>query len=355
MFVCLSSAARPEYARDILRALAMPAGAQLQFRYERSLIAASIDLKLESSPEEFREKECLICFIDQSDRAKEPEIIPCRLASLVSARLHGTTCSLTFMLGEFAYAPDLPTFRNELANVAANTLPRWGTREYPEGKYWLDITQNASDLRQIQYTSGHWINKLGTWEKIVGQIMNRKGFEQEPVFFTMDGIRRIRDNQEWKFENGVLPLNPGSDYESRIYHYVVRPTFQPSQLCVTIAGKGIEPISGMVLPIESEYDWMYFRIRTSRPSTEETAILNIARADATGKPEWSFNITTQTKPSHLAIWGWGLAVGVLLTVPQAYAAWNDTNLANNVNVPILAFLANIVAGIMAAYGFRRSF
>src|ERR1044071_9169948 len=117
MFVCLSSAARPEYARDILRVLAMPAGAQLQFRYERSLIAAGIDQKLETNPEELRGKECLICFIDQSDRAKEPEVIPCRLASLESARLHGTTSSLTFVLGEFAYAPALPTFSIELANA----------------------------------------------------------------------------------------------------------------------------------------------------------------------------------------------------------------------------------------------
>lgn len=355
MFICLSSAARPEYARDILRVLAMPAGAQLQFRYERSLIAAGIDQKLETNPEELRGKECLICFIDQSDRAKELEIIPCRLASLESARLHGTTSSLTFVLGEFAYAPDLPTFSIELANAAANTLPRWGSGEYPEGKYWLDITLNANDLRQLQYTSGHWVDKLGTWEKIVGQIMSRKGFEQEPVFFTMDGIRRIRDAQAGKFENGILPLNPGSDYEFRIYHYVSRSTFQPSQLSLTISGKGLEPISSTALMIESEYDWMYFRVRTSRPSGDEIAILNVARADAAGKSEWSFDITTRTKPAYLAILGWGLAVGVFLAVPQAYAAWNDTNPANNVNTPVVAFLVNIVAGVMAAYGFRRSF
>lgn len=357
MFVCLSSAARPEYARDTLRALAMPAGAQLQFRYDRRLVADGIEARLERSPEELRGAECLICFLDQSNRMREPDVIPCRLASLESASQHGTTCALTFTLGEFAYAPDLLTFRNELAAAASKTLPHWGTQEYPEGKYWLDITQSAAELKQIQYTSAEkgWDDKLGVWEKIVVQIANREGFEQEPVFFTMDTLRRIRDDREGKFENGFLTLNSGSDYEGKIYHFITRKTFQPSQLRITIAGKGIEPISSTVLPIESEYDRKYFRVRTSRPTAEEVAILNVARADASGKPEWGFDITTRTKPAHWAILGLGLVVGLLLAVPQVLAAWNDTNPANDVNIPVVALIVNMVVGVMVAYGFRRSF
>ena len=42
MLLCLSSAAMPRYKQDILRALAMPAGARLQFRYNLRWVAQAL-------------------------------------------------------------------------------------------------------------------------------------------------------------------------------------------------------------------------------------------------------------------------------------------------------------------------
>jgi len=41
MFVCLSSGSSARYREDILRALAMPVGSRLQFRYDQKWVAAT--------------------------------------------------------------------------------------------------------------------------------------------------------------------------------------------------------------------------------------------------------------------------------------------------------------------------
>lgn len=85
MYVCLSSGARPRYRRDIIRALAMPAGTWIQFRYAREWVSPAIlaDLADSKKRKALPGKGVLISYVDQTDPQRDPELLPCRMASLV--------------------------------------------------------------------------------------------------------------------------------------------------------------------------------------------------------------------------------------------------------------------------------
>jgi hypothetical protein len=96
MFVCLSSGDRPRYRRDIIRVLAMPPGTWIQFRYARRWIAPAINSRLDDrkNRKRLRGTASLVAYIDQADPDTEPQIVPCRFATLVDAAPLGRTVSL---------------------------------------------------------------------------------------------------------------------------------------------------------------------------------------------------------------------------------------------------------------------
>lgn len=51
MLLCLSSGFTPRYRDDVLRAISMPSGSHLRFRYELSLIPVSLKPLIAGTPE----------------------------------------------------------------------------------------------------------------------------------------------------------------------------------------------------------------------------------------------------------------------------------------------------------------
>ena len=171
MFVCLSSGSSARYREDILRALAMPVGSRLEFRYDQKWVAPIIRGRLSDVPEG---QKVLIAYIDQEDKSKTPEIVPCRLATLGEVVPHGSTVSLELILGEYAYADDLGTFDRELSSESANTLPRWQPDGSIKGAYWLEL---GKDLTTVSSTSS-----LTDWERIVAQLVGHHEFATRSAF-----------------------------------------------------------------------------------------------------------------------------------------------------------------------------
>src|SRR5829696_1218112 len=140
MFICLSSGSRPRYRRDIGRALALPAGTWIQFRYAREWIDPSIIARLDNrkSRRKLRGTASLIAYIDQTDPTAQPEIIPCRFATLVDAAPLGRTVSLQLRVAEFAFAADLGRL-NETLRTQADELRPQRTEAGLEGRYWFEL------------------------------------------------------------------------------------------------------------------------------------------------------------------------------------------------------------------------
>src|SRR5712691_8683825 len=118
MHVCLSSGTRPRYRRDIIRVLAMAAGTWVQFRYDNDWVAPSLlkSLRDPKALKAIRGMRTLIAYVDQTDAQRDPEPLPCRMATLVDAVALGRTVSLQLELEEFAFASNVGRFGNEVAD-----------------------------------------------------------------------------------------------------------------------------------------------------------------------------------------------------------------------------------------------
>lgn len=222
MFICLSSGASPRYRQDILRAIAMPKGARLQFRYDSKWIEQPVKDLLDTN--QVRNSPALIAYIDQHDKNRHPGLIPCRFAKLVDALSHGSTVSLTLALEDFAYAEDLAAF-NRAMRSASNTLPTWGPNGTITGSYWFDIAQQPQGL-------GH-STTLATWESTVAQIADRPDFDAESCFYVVDGLYPVGCDSSLSHESGVFELAGGVEYEIRIYHF--HPKKTPEQIRLRLA------------------------------------------------------------------------------------------------------------------------
>ncbi|HET8895268.1 MAG TPA: hypothetical protein VFM96_14340, partial [Gaiellaceae bacterium] len=149
MYVCLSSGHRPRYLRDVARALALPPGMWLYFRYERGWIADEVRDKLdkERTRRTLHGERVLIAYIDQHPSRSAFEIVPCRFATLVNVSAVGQTASLRLQLEEFAHAADLARFNDELGDKAHN-LPHRAGGEI-NGAYWLNIDSGPLPARVL--------------------------------------------------------------------------------------------------------------------------------------------------------------------------------------------------------------
>ena len=215
MHLCLSSGTTPRYREDVLRALAMPSGTDLQFRYRTKWLSPQTKAGLG----EVRNDRAIIAYIDQSDVQKTPLIIPCRFARIVGAISHGTTVSVTLRVEGFALSSDLARTNASLRTLATG-VPDWNNGR-AAGYWWTDIA-NPPDAVEESY-------KLSAWESIVEQLYGHE-FAHDDVFYTVVGIcdadGGLQESDDPKTmphfvaaDDGRLVLNAEKDYEIRAYHY----------------------------------------------------------------------------------------------------------------------------------------
>ena len=347
MFICLSSGARPRYREDVLRALAMPEGSSVQFRYDLKWVAPVIRDRL--SGKDGKGTSCLIAYIDQSDPNKAPDLIPCRFATLLDAAVYGSTVSLVLTLHELAYAEDLVAFNNEMRSASAAVLPAWQPDKKLKGSYWFDTGQELQTLVKSQ--------ALAEWEKIVTQIAGRSDFQAESTFYTVEGIHRVAPSAVVSVRNGAYPLAPGQEYELRFYHF--HPTKEPvgSGLRVETGSQSLKFTTSQDLVLDSRYDLKRVRIRTSSPPLRQTAVLTILRKDSRQvDPNLDFDLRVEIKGAFWKTLGYGTVLGLLLATPQVASALSNPTLPaqNIIVISVVSTVVGVFTGIFAAFGLKTS-
>ncbi len=79
-YTLFTSDARPKYTKDILSVLALPEGAQYQFRYEQAYIPSDLQHEIASDPNKLKGLKILIAF--KSTINNNPFIVPIRWATI---------------------------------------------------------------------------------------------------------------------------------------------------------------------------------------------------------------------------------------------------------------------------------
>jgi hypothetical protein len=214
----LSSAApnRPRYADDIVRVLALPPGAQMQFRYDRKWVAPSI---LEQIPrEQLAGVVILLCFLAGDGAAHPFEIIPIRFARLIRAELVGTSCLFIFEAGGFARGLDDAAVRSAIDSTNRPKLP--GPSKASQALFAFDC-----DLR-TPLPPG--TPSLAAFENVVARVTKSQPFSSpETVFFTVFRMSRLgkfswfgswpRTKFPSRAQMGTYVLSGGKRYECEVY------------------------------------------------------------------------------------------------------------------------------------------
>lgn len=121
LFFCLSSGDNHRYLEDVIRALAMPAGTELQFRYAEWWLDASTIEKVDANT--ICGEQAIIAYIDQSHSGITPKIVPCRLAVISHVESVGTTKCVTLKLTKFAFPKEIELFQKNIRSISDVEFP----------------------------------------------------------------------------------------------------------------------------------------------------------------------------------------------------------------------------------------
>jgi len=350
-FICFSSGAQRQYRDDIIRAMAMPAGCELTFRYRHKYLTRAVQDYLKAGKVSGTD-EVLICYLDQSDRSRPVDFIPVRFATLIEAPVIGDFVVLRMRVQHFAVSENLEAFNSELQSRSAE-IPKWpkeAEEKYARGAFWLEVDDYPKSV--INSAS------ISDWQKMVGHLLARKDFAATGPFYQIVGLHDLKSQTVVEMKEGEYSLQPGTEYEMLIDHFFSMSNLANSQLEVSVAGTALTFITGAKIQIDSPYNRHWLRFKTAEPIKNERVVITINKKESGQDPTVQFdlpiNISGRLTKAILV----GLAVGLLLAIPQIIPAWVNPSFASRGLfwlIGLTAFIAifNFAVGIAASLNFRN--
>lgn len=350
-FICFSSGAQPRYRDDIIRAMAMPAGCELTFRYRLKYVAHGIREHLKTKgigPSD----QVLICYLDQSDRTKAVDYIPIRFATLIEAPVIGDFVVLRMRVQQFAFTEDVNVFSQEV-QVCSAAVPKWPANSdspYATGDFWVEVNDYPKSVLPSMSVSD--------WQITVGKLLNRKDFATTGPFYQVIGLQDLKSKASLEMVGGQFTLQPGREYELMIDHFLPREDAGGFQLETALSGGGLTFITGSTIQIDSPYDRHWVRFRTQEPLKDERAVITVNKKAKGEDPAVQFDlpisVAGRLRRTILA----GLFVGVLLAIPQITTAWinpgfTDRSLSWFLGLSTFIAFFNLAVGVAAALNFRK--
>lgn len=354
MLICLSSGFRPRYRQDVLRALALPIGTQLQFRYELDpLVSEGVKQKIQQGT--LLNEEVVIAYADRSTPPEGGtgfiELIPVRRATIASAVAPGKTASLVFILGKVAYASDIRAFNNEIANLSGNALARWEDGQV-RGYFCAELNAHPTTMIDIE--------DLGQWEEVVTQLSQHKDFDSEETFFTVFGLLT---EDELKAMSATLRHVPWPDMlpanaerELAIYQY--HPQKSPTDLFLSVrTGGDLTVESPSRIRLDSRYDLKRIRIKSGDPSYRNRLswiTLATEGPGVSGSLESDMSLKVKSNWLRRVVVAAVIAVGITGAQAIPLATRVDLSTTGKVASAIGILFISFIVGLAAVWGIRRS-
>jgi hypothetical protein len=350
-FICFSSGSQRRYRDDVIRAMAMPAGCELTFRYRLKYLALAVQESLKAK-RIGRDDQILICYLDQSDRQKPVDFIPVRFATLIEAPTIGDFVVLRMQVQNFAFTADLDAFNREVHSRSAE-VPKWPkdpTEPYASGAFWVEINDYPKSV--VESTA------ISDWQITVNHLLKRADFSSSGPFYQVVRIQEVKNQSTIAMSNGQYTLKPETEYELLIDHFLPTESNKAFQLETALSGGGLTFITGSTMQIDSPYDRHWLRFKTLGPLKDERAVITVNKKTSGEDAAMQFDLPISIKGRiYKAVWI-GIFVGLLLATPQFITSWISPAFANKSPAwffGLFAFIAalNVAAGITATLNFRK--
>jgi hypothetical protein len=237
--ICLSSGSRVRYRDDIVRALALPRGARLRFRYDEVYVAKATLQLAQEQPD--KPPKCLLCFVenraDPSDPKAQGSIVPVRWAEARFEHAAGLLV-LRLELGGWPDASVLPSAEKlEVEWPSADAAGRLS------GLFCMG-TKGALPTES---------DDLGDWRRLAEALGRLPSFAACPSFFQVEVLEDTDRLVAPRVEDGILVLNDSRRYQLRVRHY--HPTETPSVvMSISVTGESSLAIGQPNIPLDSRHD-----------------------------------------------------------------------------------------------------
>lgn len=359
MLVCLSSGARARYLEDIVRSLALPDGAALQFRYDETLIHADTMARLRGGS--IKGEKVLICYLFAADKGADTSAVPTRFAEITEVKIVGSSVVLVFKLGAFAAVDDYAGLTTKVRTITQ--IPTW---QLKDGK------QQLSGCFVFTTSDGSTIAKpsvdITTFERIVARLVTFSDFQDathEPRTWLFFHVMRLE--QRVKPVLALLgeaanqtacpyKVTPGRGYALEVYHYFPNPGRYSGkfsrEMNVSAAGDSIVFQAGKTVLVDTEYDIkaIPFSVKRSASESETVISLGIARKDE--PPLSEISIPLDIRLNWLIVVLQIVIIGLGVMVPGVVGLLASGK-ELSFGTAALMFLGGCLAGAAATLGYKR--
>jgi hypothetical protein len=374
MYLCLSSASRAGYSKDVVDTLAAPMGGERQFRYDQKWVEPAIRQLADQGKVPANAK-CLLCFIDLRGNPKDPFILPLREATLTQVIPVGSTYTLVFRLGAFRRPSDMRQF----SKVARKEFPELhrieavqGKRE-PKGFLWIDAKNQLDSKLKSVVTDGNWALE---WEQIVCDYLNVMNspeqfstefydkdaltsaegkFKDQSPFYVFYDLKSVPDGKRVKSETkenrSAFQLAPDSTYELLFYHYHPSKAFPDVRLSLSTTHDGAKIVSNESHAFNTRYDVKRFTLSTTSVLSGASGNILVSRifadgASATSVGDIYLHYGVASSKGKMALYILGIAAA--FAIPQLMILWNSTPAAGPAQY-IIVVVAALTLGTLAIF------
>lgn len=323
--LCLSSGLMPQYRLDILRAIALPPHAIIQFRYSEQLVEPG--LRDAFSNNRCTGRRVLIGHVDGNASRFLPEsvcpITLCREAFIQKSQRSGSYFVLRMALGSMVLSHDWQGAQAEIEPLRPRKKDEVNpsSDEHHPGLsgFWCFETS-------LTTTPEGNLDSVGMWEAVVKQLWQSPDFAKQPFFFAVDGLYMNTDGSSERqlMSEGRFTLRADKEYELRLLHWHPEADSRPSldrgtKMVVGIESPQLRSITSPQLPIDSPYDVKAYRVRTGSATKEEFSSFVIRVDGEDGKPandQPELFLPVQIRPSYLKVLAVTTSLAILLWLQQ---------------------------------------
>lgn len=121
MLVCLTSGKRPRYREDVTRALALPRGGVVQFRYGEDIVEEETRRRISAGTA--KGDKVVICFIYANEERQFVSVLPLRFGTLQAGRRVGSSVILEIALADFVRNSGETDIRAGLSSARPGIVP----------------------------------------------------------------------------------------------------------------------------------------------------------------------------------------------------------------------------------------
>jgi hypothetical protein len=270
MLLLISSNIARRYSDDIVRLLALPSGAEIQFRYDEKYLDSAVLQRAREG--KLNQENALVCFMMADAEARKTQLVSCRAVTVSRSAIVGSSCILTLVAAEYVYPLDDEAIRKKLSSNELALVPAYaGDAKVPAGKFVIEvhatlhgakIAAPKDSVDAFEQTTAH----LSAFETFAPTkriaffaIRGMIAPDQQTSFF------RRRAPSPATFSHGAYELMCGVHYELLVYTY--RPAGSAieaasTKLTIDSNEKAVRFTSNKQIVLDSRYDLHRFAFTT---------------------------------------------------------------------------------------------